>query len=59
MKAIAVHPGRAGSIHPADLDPPSLDGSPGGQGVLARVLMMRLLNEDTGPIKIDVQVAGA
>ena len=38
MKAIAVHPGRTGSIHLADLDPPSLDEIAGGQGVLARVL---------------------
>ncbi|MGE0041133.1 MAG: glucose 1-dehydrogenase [Vicinamibacterales bacterium] len=38
MKAIAVHPGRAGSIHLADLAPPSLDDVPDGRGVLARVL---------------------
>lgn len=38
MKAIAVHPGRAGSIHLADLPEPVLTDVPDGQGVLARVV---------------------
>lgn len=38
MKAIAVHPGRPGSIHLADIPEPSLDDVPGGRGVLARVV---------------------
>ena len=38
MKAIAVHPGRPGSIHLADIPEPSLDEIPDGRGVLARML---------------------
>lgn len=38
MKAIAVHPGQPGSLHLAELKPPSLDDVAGGRGVLARVL---------------------
>lgn len=38
MKAIAVHPGTADSIHLADLPMPALDDVPGGRGVLVRVL---------------------
>lgn len=38
MKAIAVHPGKPGSLHLADLPEPSLDEVQGGRGVLARVL---------------------
>src|SRR5919109_783842 len=38
MKAIAVHPGKAGSIHLEDVPKPSVDDIPGGRGVLVRVL---------------------
>jgi threonine dehydrogenase-like Zn-dependent dehydrogenase len=38
MKAIAVHPGQAGSIHLADVPEPAVDQIPGGRGVLVRVL---------------------
>jgi threonine dehydrogenase-like Zn-dependent dehydrogenase len=38
MKAIAVVPGKANSIHLADLPKPSVDEIPGGRGVLVRVL---------------------
>jgi threonine dehydrogenase-like Zn-dependent dehydrogenase len=38
MKAIAVHPGKAGSIHLADVPEPSVDDVPGGRGVLVEVL---------------------
>ncbi|MGE3512259.1 MAG: glucose 1-dehydrogenase [Vicinamibacterales bacterium] len=38
MKAIAVRPGHARSIHLTDIAEPTLDQIPGGSGVLARVL---------------------
>jgi threonine dehydrogenase-like Zn-dependent dehydrogenase len=38
MKAIAVFPGRPGSVHLAELKKPSVDDVPGGRGVLVRVL---------------------
>ncbi len=38
MKAIAVFPGKANSVHLADLPKPTLDEVPGGRGVLVRVL---------------------
>jgi glucose 1-dehydrogenase len=38
MKAIAVFPGKAGSVHLADLAKPSLDEIPRGRGVLVKVL---------------------
>jgi glucose 1-dehydrogenase len=38
MKAIAVHPGKAMSIHLADVPEPSVDDVPGGRGVLVEVL---------------------
>jgi threonine dehydrogenase-like Zn-dependent dehydrogenase len=38
MKAIAVHPGKPGSIHLEDVPKPSLDEIPEGRGVLVRVL---------------------
>jgi threonine dehydrogenase-like Zn-dependent dehydrogenase len=38
MKAIAVHPGKANSIHLADLPKPHVDDIPGGRGVLVRLL---------------------
>src|SRR6266566_5811593 len=38
MKAIAVHPGKAGSIHLEDVPKPSITDVPDGRGVLVRVL---------------------
>jgi len=38
MKAIAVYPGKAGSIHLAELPMPTLDDVPNGRGVLVKVL---------------------
>jgi threonine dehydrogenase-like Zn-dependent dehydrogenase len=38
VKAIAVTPGRTGSIHLEEVPEPSLDQVPGGRGVLVRVL---------------------
>ena len=38
MKAIAVHPGRADSIHLADIPQPDLSEVPDGRGVLARII---------------------
>jgi len=38
MKAIAVHPGQAGSIHLRDVPPPSIADIPGGCGVRVQVL---------------------
>jgi threonine dehydrogenase-like Zn-dependent dehydrogenase len=38
MKAIAVHPGKPGSIHLEDVPKPSVDQVPEGRGVLVRVL---------------------
>jgi len=38
MKAIAVHPGKPGSAHLAELEEPTLDEVPGGRGVLVKVL---------------------
>jgi glucose 1-dehydrogenase len=38
MKAIAVHPGKAGSIHLEDIPKPSVSEVSGGRGVLVRVL---------------------
>src|SRR5205809_7746585 len=38
MKAIAVHPGKADSIHLEDVSKPSVDQIPDGRGVLVRVL---------------------
>src|SRR6266542_70845 len=38
MKAIAVHPGKPGSIHLEYVPKPSLDDIPGGRGVLVKVL---------------------
>lgn len=40
MKAIAVHPGKAGSVHLADVPKPSLGDVPGGRGVLVKVLQV-------------------
>lgn len=38
MKAIAVYPGKAGSVHLAELRKPSVDDIPNGRGVLVKVL---------------------
>jgi threonine dehydrogenase-like Zn-dependent dehydrogenase len=38
MKAVAVYPGKAGSIHLADLPEPKVDDVPDGRGVLVEVL---------------------
>ncbi len=38
MKAVAVKPGTAGSVHLAQLDKPSLNDVPNGRGVLVKVL---------------------
>jgi glucose 1-dehydrogenase len=38
MKAISVFPGKAGSVHVADLPKPSVDQVPNGRGVLVKVL---------------------
>src|SRR5262245_55020696 len=38
MKAIVVFPGKANSVHLADLPKPSLDAIPNGRGVLVKVL---------------------
>src|SRR5437868_11938958 len=38
MKAIAVFPGKAGSVHLADLPKPSVNEVPNGRGVLVKVL---------------------
>lgn len=63
MKAIAVFPGQAGSIHLAELPKPSVQDIPEGRGVLVKVLlenyqeMMRLLTEEKNAIKVVVNVA--
>src|SRR6201998_3025354 len=38
MKAVSVFPGKANSVHVAELPKPSLDEVPGGRGVLVKVL---------------------
>src|SRR5215208_4513472 len=38
MKAVAVYPGRQGSVHLGDLPTPSVDDVPDGRGVLVEVL---------------------
>ena len=38
MKAIAVFPGKSGTVHLADLNKPSVDDVPNGRGVLVRIL---------------------
>lgn len=38
MKAVAVYPGRANSVHLADLPKPSVDDVPNGRGVLVKIL---------------------
>ncbi len=46
MKAIAVIPGQAASIHLTDLPEPSLDQVPGGRGVRVRVIRVGLDGTD-------------
>ena len=41
MKAIAVVPGQANSVHLADLPKPSVDAIPNGRGVLVKTWMIR------------------
>jgi hypothetical protein len=38
MKAIAVYPGKANSLHLAELPMPQVTDVPGGRGVLVKVL---------------------
>lgn len=38
MKAVAVYPGKANSVHLEDIPKPSVDDIPGGRGVLVKVL---------------------
>jgi threonine dehydrogenase-like Zn-dependent dehydrogenase len=38
MRAIAVFPGKSGTVHLADLKKPSVDDVPNGRGVLVRIL---------------------
>ncbi len=38
MRAIAVFPGKPGSVHLADLPKPSVDDIPEGRGILVKVL---------------------
>ncbi|MBI4397271.1 MAG: alcohol dehydrogenase catalytic domain-containing protein, partial [Elusimicrobia bacterium] len=46
MKAIAVIPGQAGSVHLAELPKPRLEGVPGGRGVLVKVLRVGMDGTD-------------
>lgn len=46
MKAIAAFPGKANSIHMAELPKPILDDIPNGRGVLVRVLRCGLDGTD-------------
>jgi glucose 1-dehydrogenase len=46
MKAVAVHPGKAGSAHLTDLPEPSIGDVPGGRGVLVRILRVGLDGTD-------------
>src|SRR5712691_1103872 len=46
MKAVAVYPGKAGSIHLAELPAPSVDDIAGGKGVLVRLLRCGLDGTD-------------
>src|SRR2546428_346577 len=48
MKAIAVHPGKAGSIHLEDVPKPSVDQVPDGRGVLVRVLRVGVDGAEKG-----------
>ena len=46
MKAIAVYPGKSGSVHLAELQKPSIDDVPNGRGVLVRVLRVGIDGTD-------------
>lgn len=46
MKAVAVHPGKAGSVHLREVEKPSLDAIPNGRGVLVKVLRVGLDGTD-------------
>ncbi len=46
MKAIVVHPGKAGTAHLADVPEPGLDDVEGGRGVLVRVVRVGLDGTD-------------
>jgi glucose 1-dehydrogenase len=46
VKAVAVHPGKAGTAHLADVQEPSLESIPDGRGVLVRVLRVGLDGTD-------------
>ena len=46
MKAVAVIPGRAGSVHLTELGAPRLDEVPDGRGVIVRVLRVGLDGTD-------------
>jgi len=46
MKAVAVFPGKAGSLHLADLPEPKLDDIPDGKGVLVKILRCGLDGTD-------------
>ena len=46
MKAIAVFPGKSGTVHLAHLDKPSVDDVPSGRGVLVRILKVGIDGTD-------------
>src|SRR5690606_39897724 len=46
MKAIAVYPGKAGSVHLADVEKPKIGDIPGGRGVLVEVLRVGACGTD-------------
>ena len=46
MKAVAVYPGKAGSIHLEDLPQPRVEDVPGARGVVVRVLSLGLDGTD-------------
>jgi threonine dehydrogenase-like Zn-dependent dehydrogenase len=46
MKAIAVYPGKSGSVHLAELQKPNVDDVPNGRGVLVRVLRVGIDGTD-------------
>src|SRR6516165_12152429 len=46
MKAIAVFPGKSGTVHLADLNKPSVDDIPNGRGVLVRILKVGIDGTD-------------
>lgn len=46
MKAVAVIPGQADSVHLTELPRPNLEGSPDGRGVLVKVLRVGLCGTD-------------